>query len=97
MTECQVTIDLTYAKNALFVRQTVAVAFGIPIDRELTWPILQERICDPANLAIPKKILVEGLPGLGIRVPDEERMLISLLLDLRVIRPDIEVMILLHT
>jgi hypothetical protein len=35
-------IDLTYAKNALFVRQSVAVAFGIKLDREFTWDITLE-------------------------------------------------------
>lgn len=43
MASDQVTIDLTYGKNALFVRQTVAVALGIAINRELTWEMSGKR------------------------------------------------------
>jgi len=75
----QATIDLTYARNALFVRQSVAVAFGIPVDRELTSEYLQDRLCNAHDLEIPKRVLIRGLPSASSALGDESRMLRQLL------------------
>ena len=71
----QVTIDITYAKNALFVRQSVAVAFGVPIDREITWVFLQDLLCNSSEFALPARVLVCGLPSASGAIGDEIRML----------------------
>lgn len=97
MDTSELRIDLSYAKNALFVRQTIAVAFGIPINREFTWEILRNLICYPENPSLPENILIEGLLGLSSRVPDEGQHLSDFLRHLRTARPDIKVSILLHT
>lgn len=89
-------LDFTCAKNALFVRQTVAVAFGVPLDRELTWEYLRERICDPGNAEVPKRLLLTGLPALSTMLPEENRMLSAVLKELRSLRPDIEIKVVLH-
>lgn len=67
----QVTIDLTYAKNALFIRQSVAVAFGISIDREFTWEFFRDRLSASPALAILENILCRGLPRASLVEPDE--------------------------
>jgi len=79
MGDMERTIDLTYAKNALFVRQTVAVAFGIPIDQELTWGFLQDRLCTSGGPEIPERILVRGLSLASIQLEEECQMLRNLL------------------
>ena len=75
----QKSIDLTYAKNALFVRQSVAIAFGIPIDRELTWDFLHDRLQNSRDLNMPEHLLVRGLPAASLAVGSECRMLQNLL------------------
>lgn len=97
MSANELRIDLGCAKNALFVRQTIAAAFGVPLNMEFTWEILRKLICYPENPALPQSILIEGFPGLNTRVPDEGRNLSNFLRDLRAVRPDIKVSILLHT
>jgi hypothetical protein len=92
----QVTIDLTYAKNPLFVRQTIAVALDIPIDRELTWDILRNWICDPDNRAMPRHLLFIGLPKLAVTLPHEERMLGGVLRKLQTLRPDVQILVVNH-
>ena len=89
-------LDFTHAKNALFVRQTVAVAFGIPLDRELTWDYLRKRICDPGHTEVPERLLLIGLPRLSTMLPEEKRMFSAVLKELRTLRPDIEIMVELH-
>ncbi len=83
MDNTQVTIDLSYAKNALFIRQSVAVAFGVPIDRELTWGFLKDAICAIDHLAIPKQVTVCGLPSDSGMLGEESRMLMGLLRTIR--------------
>lgn len=80
----------------MFVRQTVAVAFGIPLDRELTWDYLRMRICDPGNTEVPKRLLLVGLPRLSTMLQEEQRMFSAVLKELRTLRPDIEIMAVLH-
>jgi hypothetical protein len=89
------TIDLTHAKNALFIRQAVALAFGVPIDQELTWEVLHERLCTSTGLEIPERILVRGLPQASIHLSEECQMLRNLLKALGTAR-GIVVQIVLH-
>ena len=91
----QVTIDLTYAKNALFVRQSVAVAFAVPIDREITWIFLQDLLCNSSEFAVPARVLVCGLPSASGTIGDEIRMFRTFLRALATTR-SIEVQIVLH-
>jgi len=95
MNDSQVTIDLTYAKNALFVRQSVAVAFGIHIDRELTWGFLKNSICGSEDLTMPKRVIIRGLPSDSGVLGEESQMLRGLLRAVRTVH-NIEVQIVLH-
>lgn len=95
MCEMERTIDLTYAKNALFVRQSVALAFGIPIDRELTWDFIQDRICNSHGFEMPGRVLIRGLPSPSSALGDESRMLRNLLRLLETAH-GVEVRIVLH-
>ena len=97
MSNSELRLDLSYAKNALFVRQTIAAAFGVPLNREFTWEILRNLICYPENPALPESILIEGFPGLSSRVPDEGKRLSDFLRYLHAARPDIKVNFLLHS
>lgn len=89
MAQDVVRINLTYAKNALFVRQTVAVAFGIPLDQEFTWPILYKVVSTSEKLAETRKILIEGMPATTIS--GELKLLSGFFREINVIRPDIEI------
>ena len=84
-------IDLTWAKNALFVRQTIAKSFGVTLDREFTWDSLQSLICFPGNPHVPEKIVVNGMTGLSCRIPMESKLLMDFLKALRKVRPDIQI------
>ena len=95
MGDIERTIDLTHAKTALLVRQTVAVAFGVPIDQELTWEVLHKRLCTSTRLDIPERILVRGLPQASIHLSEECQMLRNLLKALGTAR-GIVVLIVLH-
>ncbi|WP_073213328.1 hypothetical protein [Massilia sp. CF038] len=79
MSDLQITIDLSYAKNALFIRQSVAVAFGVPIDRELTWDFLRDRIGSTDTHAMPNDVTVRGLPNLSGALGEESQMFLGLL------------------
>lgn len=92
----QISIDLTYGKNALFVRQTVAVAFGVPLGQEFTWDVLGDIICRRKTIDLPGRVSVEGLSSLAVQVPSEARMFRNFLTRLRSEHPSIEVMIQLH-
>lgn len=91
----QVSIDITYAKNALLVRQSIAFAFGVPIDREITWDFLQYLLCNSSEFALPARVLVCGLPSVSGAIGDEIRMLRTFLRALARTR-SIEVQIVLH-
>ena len=95
MGDTQKTIDLTYAKNALFVRQSVTVAFGVLLDRELTWDVLQHRLCSSTDVAMPDCVLIRGMPSPAGELGDESRRLRSLLRELEAAR-GVEVRIALH-
>lgn len=79
MSDSQITIDLTYAKNALFIRQSVAVAFGIPIDGELTWDFLRDRIGGADTHAMPADVTVRGLPNVSGTLGEESQMFLGVL------------------
>ena len=92
----EMVIDLTWARNALFVRQTIAKSFGIPLDREFTWDSLQTLICFSGNPKIPAKIAVFGLAGLGVSLPRETEKFSAFLRALKMARPDVDVRVRLH-
>lgn len=54
------TIDFTYGKNALFVRQTFAVLLGLPLNQEFTWAVLRAHACDPTNAPRARRLPGEG-------------------------------------
>ena len=60
MSEKIVELDFTYAKNALFVRQTVAAAFGVPLGQEFTWDSLSTLACDAASETKPNRMTDTG-------------------------------------
>lgn len=75
MSDTRKTIDITYAKNALFIRKSVAVVFGVPLDQELTWDFLQDRLCSSTEVAMPNCVLIRGMPSATGELEDESRML----------------------
>lgn len=85
------TIDLTYARSPLFVRQTVAHAFGIPVNQEFTWELLRDLICNLDASVLPKEITFEGWSSLCLAVFDEAERLSGLVRALRQRHPDIKV------
>lgn len=96
MHDSQVTIDLSFAKSPLAVRQTIGLAIGLAIDKEITWRNLRDYLCDPASSRVPKYLLFRGLSNLALTVPDEEKMLRQIIRAMEVFRPDVTVRIVLH-
>jgi len=90
------TLDFTYAKTPLFVRQTLAKTFGVPLNQEFTWPILRAKIFDPAHSIPVKSLLVVGRSNLAQTLPEESESLSSFIKELGMLRPDIDVRIVLH-
>ncbi|NHZ98452.1 hypothetical protein [Massilia sp. CCM 8734] len=86
-------IDLTYARSPLYVRQTVALAFGIPLGQEFTWHILRDRICGLPASALPKSITFTGLSQMSMIIREESENLSAFLRELRRYHPHIEVWI----
>jgi hypothetical protein len=91
-----INLDFTFAKNALFVRQTVAVAFGIPLGEEFTWRSLSALVCEAAKASPPAQVKVLGLSALSTLLPTEARSLKELLGILQGQHPGLEVFIVLH-
>ena len=85
----QATIDFTFAKSALFVRQAVAAAFEIPVDQELSWPTLGVLVCRQKSSSLPKQFLVRGLPSLALALPDEEKAFRIFLKEVGAARSDV--------
>ena len=79
MNKNAIEIDLSYAKSALFVRQTIARTFGIPLDQEFSWDILRALICRPDNPFLPHSITLRGWPQASGRLPEEAQELMALL------------------
>lgn len=90
------TIDLTQAQTALFVRQALAKFAGIPFGDEITWGDLHESICGPAKRALPRSVILRGLPRLAVMLPQEERHLRDLLREMAAARPDVQVRVAIH-
>ncbi|MDM5179900.1 hypothetical protein PO883_22160 [Massilia sp. DJPM01] len=86
-------IDLTYARSPLFVRQTVAHAFGIPVNQEFTWELLRDLICNLDASVLPKEVIFEGWPRMSMTIPDEAERLSGFLRALQLRHPDINVSI----
>ncbi|ATQ77143.1 hypothetical protein CR152_23460 [Massilia violaceinigra] len=86
-------IDLTYARSPLFVRQTVARAFGIPINQEFTWELLRDLICNLDASALPKEIVFSGWSNMEITIREEAERLSGFLQVLQKRHPDIKVSI----
>lgn len=95
MSDTRKTIDLTYAKNALFIRQSVAVVFGVPLDRELTWDFLQDSLCSSTEVEMPNCVLIRGMPSTNGELGDESQMLYGFLRALEAAR-GVEVRFALH-
>jgi hypothetical protein len=91
-----ITLDFSFAKNALFVRQTLASAFGIPFDREFTWDALNPLICDAARARNLTQISVQGISQLGVALPEEAKSFRELLGVLRAQLPHLKVLFTLH-
>ena len=89
-------LDFTYARTALFVRQTLALALRLPLNQEFTWPFLKDRVCDPTDTILPKRIVLVGISALRSSLPEEAAMLLGVFRELRLLRPDIKVMVVLH-
>jgi hypothetical protein len=92
----QATIDFTYAKTPLFVRQTFAKLLGIPLTQEFTWAFLRAHACDPTNARLPKRLLVRGLSSLSVALPEEATMLRSVIKELGQVRPEVEILIIIN-
>jgi hypothetical protein len=91
-----VKVDFTYAKNALFVRQTVAAALGVPLGREFTWELLSTLVCDAACELNPSRLVVTGLSNLAVSLPDEAAMFRGLLRDIKARLPSLDIRVVLH-
>lgn len=96
MNEKTVELDFTYAKNALFVRQTLAAAFGVPLGQEFTWDSLSAMACDAACAENPSRMTVAGLSNLAVSLPDEAAMFKGFLRDIQRRLPILDVRIVLH-
>lgn len=86
-------IDLTYARSALYVRQTIAQAFGIPLGREFTWHILRDLICGLPASALPISITFAGWARMSMVIREESENLSAFLSELKRVHPDIKVWI----
>jgi hypothetical protein len=89
-------IDLTYRRSPLALRQGIAHAFGIPINREFTWDILRDLICAFPMSALPKRITVRGWPSWRGSMRDETTGLNGLFHELKRCHPDIKLGFILH-
>ena len=80
----------TYAKTALFGRQTFAVLLGFPLNQEFTWAALRAHACDPTNDKLPKRILVRGC-RIGQWLFQRRRMMFpSVIEEIEQVRPDVQ-------
>ncbi|RIX84038.1 hypothetical protein [Acidovorax cavernicola] len=91
-----ITIDLSFARSPLFVRQTLASAFGIPLGQEFTWNSLTTLVCETTRMSVPDRLSVVGISQLGVALPDEEKSLRELLRALQAQLPDLRILITLH-
>ena len=91
-----VRLDFEYGRTPLFVRQTVAVAFGIPLGQELTWASLTALVRASVKASRPHRISVLGLVEISVTLPEEADMVGRLLKVLREDHPDMEISVALN-
>lgn len=92
-----VTLDFSFAKSPLFVRQTVASAFGIPLGQEFTWAVLASLTCEATRLSAPDQLVIVGISQLEVALPDEAKSLREFLGVLRANLPNLKVLFSLHS
>jgi hypothetical protein len=90
------TLDFECGRTPLFVRQTVAVAFGIPLGQEFTWNSLTRLVLEAAKASPPRRISVLGLMHLGVVLPEEAEMVSSLVRKLGEQHPDVAISVALN-
>ncbi|AKJ30141.1 hypothetical protein [Caldimonas brevitalea] len=90
------TLDFEDGRTPLFVRQTVAVAFGVPLGQEFTWDSLTLLVCDAVRASPPRRISVLSLHYIGTVMPDEAEGVLRLLQTLRRMHPDLDISIALN-
>lgn len=90
------TLDFTYAKTPLFVRQTLAKTFGVPLNQEFTWYILRAKIFDRTHSIPVTSLLIVGRSKLAQTLPEESDSLSNFLKELGTLRPDIDIRVVLH-
>ncbi|MCW7537672.1 hypothetical protein OOT46_07380 [Aquabacterium sp. A7-Y] len=90
------TLDFECGRTPLFVRQTVAVAFGIPLGQEFTWDSLISLACDAVRASPPRRISVLSLVYLGVVMPDEAEGVSRLLQALRRMHPALDISVALN-
>lgn len=91
-----VTLDFEYGRTPLFVRQTVAVAFGIPLGQEFTWDTLTKLVLENVKSSPPRQVSVLGLMHIGVALPEEYEMVSSLLRKLTEQHPDMDISVALN-
>lgn len=92
----QIKIDMSFALNALYARQTVAMSFGIEINQEFTWDLLERLVLDSDVLRDTPSILVQGRSQLAVRLPKEDTALRALLQKISHLYPDKRILMVLH-
>ncbi len=90
------TLDFECGRTPLFVRQTLAVAFGIPLGQEFTWTSLTNLVLEAVRASPPRRVSVLGLVYLGSVLPEEAAMVRGLLRDLGKLRPEMTISIALN-
>lgn len=91
-----VTLDFEYGRTALFVRQTVAVAFGIPLGQEFTWDTLKNLVLEAARASPPYRVSVLGFMYIGVALPEEYKMVSDLLGKLKEQHPELDISVALN-
>ncbi len=91
-----ITLDFSFAKSPLFVRQTVASAFGIPLEREFAWDSLTTQICASSGASQPDRLSIVGLSHLGVALPSEAKSFGEFLCILQAKLPSLKVLVTLH-
>ena len=96
MNEKAIELDFTFAKNALYVRQTLAAAFGVPLGQEFTWDSLSGLVCNAACATKPSRLTVSGLSNMAVRLPEEAAMFRGFMRDVQERLPNLDIRIVLH-
>lgn len=89
-------LDFECGRTPLFVRQTVAVAFGIPLGQEFTWNSLTALVREAVHASPPPRISVLGLTEIGVTLPNEAKMVSALLRALKEDHPEVDISVALN-